>query len=82
MGHIAGAKCFDCGELFAMDSGGGFFFHLLRCDGCGATKTIGFDELGELHLRYLKGLSEPYCVASSEHDENVRKHARIEPISD
>ena len=64
-----------------MHEGGGFSFHLVRCDTCGATKSIAFDELGELHLRYLKGLSGPYCVASSEHDEYVQKHAAVEPIS-
>ena len=58
------------------------FFHLLRCDRCGETKSIGFDELGELHLRYLKGLPGPYCVASAEHDKEVREHAPVEPISE
>lgn len=80
MGYQAEAKCLDCGKTFTVEHGGGFFFHLVRCDKCGKTKSVGFDELGELHLRYLKGLPGPYCVASSEHDENVRKHARVEPI--
>lgn len=63
------------------DDGGGMFFHLLRCDHCGKTKSIGFNELGELHLRYLKGLPGAYCVASAEHDKDVREHAPVEPIS-
>jgi hypothetical protein len=82
MGHQVEAKCLDCGTTFTVDHGGGFVFHLLRCDKCGKTKSIGFDRLGELHLRYLKGLPGAYCVASSEHDDNVRRHARVEPLSE
>jgi ribosomal protein S27E len=82
MGHQVKAKCRDCGNIFTVDHGGGFAFHLLRCDMCGKTKAVGFDALGELHLRYLKGLSGPYCVASSEHDRNIREHAPVEPISE
>jgi len=82
MGHQVSAKCLDCGQRFTIDHGGGFSFHLVRCDRCGKTKSIGFDDLGELHLRYLKGLPGPYCIASAEHDENVRKHASVEPISE
>lgn len=47
MGHTLKAKCLDCGYKFPIDKGRGFFFHLLRCDKCGGTKSIGFDELGE-----------------------------------
>jgi hypothetical protein len=57
MGHVVKAKCLDCGKAFTVEHGGGFSFHLVRCDKCGKTKSIGFDDLGELHLRYLKGLS-------------------------
>jgi hypothetical protein len=72
----------DCGAVFTVGHGGGFSFHLLRGDSCGQTRSIGFDELGELHLRYLKGLPGPYCIASAEYDEHVRKHAPVEPISE
>jgi len=65
-----------------VEDGGGFVFHLLRCDNCGRTKPIGFDRLGELHLRYLKGLPGPYCVGSSEHDKYVREQVDIQPISE
>ena len=82
MGQQVEAECLDCGATFTIDHGGGFVFHLLRCDKCGRTTCIGFDELGELHLRYLKGLPGPYCVATSEHDEKVRKYAQVEPISE
>jgi len=81
MGHTATAKCLDCGEMFIVGHGGGFFFHLLRCDRCGETKSIGLDDLGELHPRYLKGLPASYSFSRMEHDEQVRKDASAEPIS-
>ncbi len=81
MGHTVEAKCLDCGKSFEVDHGGGFFFHLVRCVKCGKTKAIRFDELGILHLQFLKGLQGPYCVASAEHDKDVRENAPVEPIS-
>lgn len=82
MGHQVKAKCRECGSTFTVDHGGGFIFHLVRCENCGKTKSIGFDELGELHQRHLKGLPGPYCVASAEHDKDIREHAQVEPISE
>jgi hypothetical protein len=82
MGHKTDAKCLDCGTAFNVHHGGGFYFHLVRCEQCGAIKSIGFEELGEIHLRYLKGLPGPYCGASAEHDAHVRKHVPVEPISE
>lgn len=82
MGHDVDAKCLECGNTFTVQHGGGFMFHLLRCDTCGKTKTISFDRLGELHLRYLKGLSKPYCVATYEHDKHVQEHVDVEPLSE
>ena len=82
MGHTVKAKCLDCGNEFTVSHDGGFFFHLLRCNKCGKTKSVNFRDLGELHLQYLKGLPGPYCVASSEHDKYVREHSSVEPISE
>lgn len=82
MGHEVQSKCLDCGSDFFVRQGGGFFFHLLRCNRCGKTKSIGFNRLGELHQRYLKGLPGPYCVASSDHDRKVQAEAQVEPISE
>ena len=82
MGCENEATCLDCGGAFSVTHGGGFSFHLVRCDKCGQAKSVGFDDLGELHLRYLKGLPGPYCIASAEHDEAVRKHASVEPITE
>ena len=82
MGYQVEAKCLHCGTTFTVEHDGGFFSHLVRCDKCGKTKFIGFDELGELHLRYLKGLSGPYCIANAEYDEYVRTYVPLEPISE
>lgn len=82
MGHTYRAFCRKCRSSFEVNEGGGFFFHLLRCDTCGAEKSIGFDEIGEPHLRYLKGLEGPYCVASSDHDRHVRENYPGEPMSE
>jgi hypothetical protein len=72
MGSSAGMICKNCGHHFVVDEGGGFFFHLLRCDRCGRTKNIGFAELGDLHSAYLKGLPGPYAIISRQHDLQVK----------
>ena len=82
MGQEVEARCLDCGASFAVCHGGGMFFHLVRCNECGDTKSISFDELGEIHQRYVKGLSKPYSTASSEDDEEIQKLASLEPISE
>jgi hypothetical protein len=81
MGQLVRASCLDCGERFEVSRGGGFTFHLLRCDTCGRTTSVSFTALGNLHLRYLKGLPGPYCLATADHDERVRASAAVEPIS-
>jgi hypothetical protein len=43
---------------------------------------VPFESLGELHLRYLKGLPGPYCIATSEFDERVQREYEGEPISE
>jgi len=82
MGEEWSATCANCGYFFFVREGGGFFFHLLHCDKCGKEKTVSFDKLGEVHLRYLKGLKGPYCVASSNHDKEVQKTFQGDPISE
>lgn len=82
MGRVVEAKCHDCGTVFTIEHGGGFSFHLVRCDKCGKTKSIGFDDLGELHLRYLKVLSGPYSVETSEHDQYIKDHTSLQAISE
>jgi len=82
MGHEARAHCRECGAGFAVRQGGGFSFHLLRCDQCGSTRAVAFDDLGVLHLRYIKGLPTPYCLATEELDSYVQKNAVVEPLGE
>ena len=73
MGLSYRAACKECGHCFRVNMGGGFVFHLLRCTRCGRAKEVSFDELGEVHVQYLKGLDGPYCVATAGHDQTVRE---------
>jgi predicted Zn-ribbon and HTH transcriptional regulator len=82
MGRKIEAKCLDCGYEFTVNEGGGFVFHLLHCDKCGAEKSISFEELGDLHLRYLKGLKGTYSIATLDFDNYVKENVDIEPISE
>ena len=82
MGHTFEALCNDCGHVFSVSDGGGVTFHLVRCNKCGETKQILFDEIADLHFRYLKGLPGPYSIATSERDEWIREHYDGEPISE
>lgn len=75
-------KCKKCGHEFIVKEGGGFMFHLLHCDKCGKDKSISFSEIGETHLRYLKGLGGPYCVATSEQDRYIQENYPGEPITE
>ena len=72
MGSSAGMICKNCQHHFIVEEGGGFYFHLLHCDRCGRTKSIGFAEVGDLHSAYLKGLPGPYAVISRKHDLQVK----------
>jgi len=82
MGRQYSVKCTQCGYAFNVNEGNGFFFHLLHCNSCGEEHLVGFDEIGEAHLRYRKGLPGPYCVASSECDTSVRDNYPGEPLSE
>jgi predicted Zn-ribbon and HTH transcriptional regulator len=82
MGHTYQARCKKCGHEFEVSEGGGFAFHLLRCDECGKTKSISFDEIGEPHLRYIKGLKIPYSIATQEKDRQIQENYPGEPISE
>jgi len=80
MGARFDVVCKNCGTKYEADKGGGFLFHLLHCDKCGKGKSVSFDKLGETHLKFLKGLNIPYCVATAGHDEYIQKHYPGEPI--
>ena len=82
MGQAISVICKKCGHKFESSTGGGFVFHLLNCDSCSRTKSISFDEIGEPHLQYLKGLKVPYCVATSEHDKHVQENYKGKALSE
>lgn len=82
MGSSYHVKCLQCGHKFKVNSGGGFFFHCLHCDTCGANKSIQFQEIGEAHLRFIKGLPGPYCVVSSSQDQYIKDNYTGEPMSE
>jgi hypothetical protein len=82
VGAVYGATCRSCGHRFEVSGGGGFLFHLLRCDRCGSGKSMAFDDIGEPHLRYLKGLPGPYSMATADHDEAVRNTYQGEPLTE
>jgi hypothetical protein len=73
MGQSYEAICSKCGETFMIPEGGGFYFHRLHCNKCGTGKDIGFDDLGEIHLRYIKESPSPYCIASWESDKKIKE---------
>ena len=72
MGERREHRCLTCGERFRVEQGGGFFFDLLHCDRCGQARSIGHEEVGDIHLGYIKGLPGPYAVARTEMDEHIR----------
>lgn len=74
------ARCGKCGAEFTASDGGAFFYRLLRCDRCGATKSVSFDDLGDLFLGYIKGLPGPYSSASATRDQWVRDNYAGEAI--
>ena len=82
MGATFQVECKKCGCTFHADEGGGFVFHMLHCDACGKSKSVTFESLGELHLRYLKSFKGPYCIATREQDEYVQEHYEGEPLSE
>jgi hypothetical protein len=82
MGHTNIAECKSCGHDFDVDHGGGFFFHLLRCDNCSKTKSLNFDEIGEPHLQYLKGSDIPYTIEAEEQLEYARKKYKGKSLSE
>jgi len=80
MGQGYGAICSECGTRYTANIGGGFAFHLLHCDSCGTEKDIAFEELGDVHRRYIKGLDVPYSMASRDHDLEIQRTFKGEPL--
>ncbi len=81
MGSASGYICRTCGARFHVRSGGGFFSDLLHCDTCGEAKSVGHQELGDIHLRFVSGLPGPYAVARSEMDRRIQREYPGEPLT-
>ena len=81
MGSASSYICRTCGTKFMARSGGGFMFDLLHCDACGATKSVSHQELGDIHLGFVKGLPGPYAVARAEMDRRIQETYPGEPLT-
>jgi hypothetical protein len=81
MGQQSGFICKACGTRFIASSGGGFRFDLLHCDTCGETRHVGHQELGDIHLRFVKGLPGSYAVVRAEMDRRIQREYPGEPLT-
>jgi hypothetical protein len=81
MGNATGQICRVCATAFRLRQGGGFFFDLLQCDGCGGTQSVAHEDLGDIHLRFVKGLGHPHAVARAEMDRRIQSEYPGEPLS-
>jgi hypothetical protein len=54
MGFLYEAACRGCGNKFKVARGGGHRFALVRCDVCGETKDVVYEEIKEARSRYLE----------------------------
>ncbi len=73
MGSTTGYICRTCHSKFKVSNGGGFFFDLLHCDACGEAKSVSHQDLGDIHLRFVKGLPGPYAVARAAMDRRIQR---------
>jgi hypothetical protein len=80
MGSASGFICKACATRFTIQNGGGFYFDLLHCDACGEATTLGHQELGDIHLRFVKGLPGPYAVSRAAMDRKIQREYPGEPI--
>ena len=82
MGTQTEHHCQACGTSFVIQEGGGSFFDLLHCDRCGRGRSVGHDEMGDIHLGYIKGLDRPYSIVRAESDEQIRREYPGEAITE
>jgi hypothetical protein len=81
MGSATSYICRACGMQFTASSGGGFMFDLLHCDECGATRSVSHQELGEIHLGFVRGLPGPYAVSRGPMDRRIQAEYPGEPLA-
>jgi hypothetical protein len=72
MGSAISQICRECGARFRARDGGGFMFDLLHCDTCGGDRVVTHEDLGDIHLGYVKGLPGPYAVSRSRMDAEIK----------
>ena len=82
MGPQAGQICRRCGTRFTVCEGGGFVFDELHCDACGADTSVSHRDMGEIHLRYVKGLDRPYAIVRAELDRAIQEEHPGEPLGE
>jgi hypothetical protein len=81
MGSASDYICRTCGTHFTAWDGGGFMFDLLHCDACGSTKQVSHQDLGDIHLGFVKGLPGPYAVARAAMDRRIQQEYQGEPLT-
>ena len=81
MGSATSYICRTCGTHFMARDGGGFMFDLLHCDTCGATKSVSHEELGDIHLGFVKGLPGPYAMARAAMDRRIQAEYPGRPLT-
>jgi hypothetical protein len=81
MGSASSYICRACGAHFMARDGGGFMFDLLRCDTCGKTRSVSHEELGDIHLGFVKGLPGPYAVSRAAMDRRIQREYPGEPLT-
>lgn len=81
MGSATGHVCKACRARFGVRDGGGFYFDMLHCDACGKAQSVGHQELGDIHLRFVKGLGRPYAVARAQMDRRIQQEYPGQPSS-
>lgn len=73
MGSAMSYRCLACGTDFRIFSGGGFFFDRLQCDACGSSRSVSHEEMGDIHLAFVKGLPGPYAVSRRNLDQHIKE---------
>lgn len=62
-------------------TGGGFYFDELHCHTCGRTRSVGHEDMGVIHLGFVKGLPGPYAVARSDMDRQIQAEYPGAPLT-